>query len=131
MEPSAGTMQLAQAKIPYRIPLVGGFTDLPLFYRKFSGQTVSCTIDKFLMVSIRKNAYGGLDVESKADLAWGTGMGSSGVYYAALISAIAKSKKQRLPKLRIAEMAYELETGIEKNATGRQDAVACLYKGIS
>jgi galactokinase/mevalonate kinase-like predicted kinase len=72
-----------------------------------------------------------MDVQSKADLPWGIGLGSSGAYHSALISVLAKFKKQRLSKLSIAKLAYDLETGIEKDATGKQDSLACLFKGFS
>lgn len=124
-------MQTVQAKVSYRIPLVGGFADFPRFYRKYGGQSITCAIDKFLTVSIGENKAGGLIIESKADLAWGMGLGSSGAYHAALIQALARSRGQKLPKLAVARLAYDLETGIETDATGRQDTIACLFKGIS
>jgi galactokinase/mevalonate kinase-like predicted kinase len=111
--------------------LVGGFTDFPQYYTKFGGQTICCLIDKFIEVSIIPNTHRGIDIKSSADLPWGIGLGSSGVYYAALVSALAEAKKQKLGKLKIAELAYQLENGIEDNATGRQDSVSCLYRGCS
>lgn len=124
-------MQTVQAKVSYRIPLVGGITDYPEFYRQHHAQSVCCAIDKYLQVSIKENRHGGVQIESKADLPWGIGLGSSGAFHSALILALAKSKKQRLSKLAIARLAYELETGINKYGTGRQDSVACLFGGIS
>ena len=42
-------------KTPLRISLMGGGTDLPSFYKDNSyGAVVSCTIDKFLYVSLKK-----------------------------------------------------------------------------
>ena len=124
-------MQAIQAKVSYRIPLVGGTTDYPDYYRKYGAQSICCPMDKYLRVSIQKNDQGGVDIQSKADLPWGTGLGSSGAFHSALIIAFAKSRKQRLSPLAIAKLAYELETGIDPYAAGRQDSVACLFKGIS
>jgi D-glycero-alpha-D-manno-heptose-7-phosphate kinase len=124
-------MQTVQAKVSYRIPLVGGITDYPEYYREHGAQSLCCTIDKFLYVSIRQNQQGGLDILSRADLSWGTGLGSSGAYHSALVMAFAMLKKQKPSPLAIAKMAYELETGIDKFATGRQDSVACLFRGVS
>jgi D-glycero-alpha-D-manno-heptose-7-phosphate kinase len=124
-------MQTVEAKVSYRIPLVGGITDYPEYYLKHGAQSLCCTIDKYLYVSIRKNRQGGLDILSRADLSWGTGLGSSGAYHSALILAFARLRKQKPTNLVVAKLAYELETGIDKFATGRQDSVACLYRGVS
>ena len=124
-------MQTVEAKVSYRIPLVGGITDYPEYYRKHGAQSLCCTIDKYLYVSIQKNQQGGLDIRSRADLSWGTGLGSSGAYHSALIMAFAMMKKQKMSKLAIAKLAYELETGIDKFGTGRQDPIACLFRGVS
>ena len=124
-------MQTVQARVSYRIPLVGGTTDYPDYYREFGAQSICCPIDKYLHVSIRKNAKGGLDIHSTADLPWGTGLGSSGAFHSALILAFAKDRKQKLSPLAVSKLAYELETGIDPYATGRQDSLACLFKGVS
>lgn len=59
------------------------------------------------------------------------GLGSSGAFHSALVMALAKDRKQKLSPLTIANLAYELETGIDPYATGRQDSIACLVKGLS
>ena len=120
-----------QAKVSYRIPLVGGFTDYHRFYREHGGQSICCAMNKFLVVSLWRNRHGGLDIHSQADLPWGIGLGSSGAYHAALVLALARFRKQRLSKLAIAQRAYELEVGIDAMATGRQDSLACLFRGVS
>lgn len=124
-------MHDAKAKVPFRIPLVGGLSDLPAYYRQHGGESICCTIDRYIYVTIEKNGHGGIDIRSAADLPWGIGLGSSGAYYSALILAMAQSKKQTLSKLAVAKLAYDLETGIEDNATGRQDSLACLHHGIT
>jgi len=124
-------MQDAQASVFYRIPLVGGITDYPDFYRENKAQSICCAIDRYLHISITSNEHGGVTIESKADLPWEIGLGSSGAFFSALVSALAKSKNQKLSRLVIAGLAYELETGLEKNATGKQDSLACLCEGIS
>lgn len=124
-------MQKAQAKVWCRIPLVGGFTDHPEFYKLHDAATVCCAINRYISVSIQENAVGGVDIRSASDLPWGLGLGSSGAYYAALVSALARYKQQTLPKSAVARLAYQLENGIEDHSTGRQDSVACLFRGIS
>lgn len=124
-------MQTVQARVSYRIPLVGGMTDYPDYYLEFGAESICCLIDKFLYVSLQKNEQGGVNIQSKADLPWGTGLGSSGAFHSALILAFATHRKQKLSPLVVAKLAYELETGIDPYATGRQDSAACLFKGVS
>jgi D-glycero-alpha-D-manno-heptose-7-phosphate kinase len=40
-------------KTPLRVSFVGGGTDMPYFYNKFSGATISCTIDKYIYVTAK------------------------------------------------------------------------------
>lgn len=124
-------MQTVQARVSYRIPLVGGMTDYPDYYREFGAQSICCPIDKYLYVTIRKNEEGGLNIHSRADVPWGTGLGSSGAFHSALILAFARQRKQKLSPLAVGQLAYDLETGIDPYASGRQDSVACLFKGVS
>ena len=39
---------------PYRVSLIGGGSDYPQWYRKYGGETISFTIDKYLYISLRK-----------------------------------------------------------------------------
>ena len=40
---------------PHRISFAGGGTDIPKFYREFSGAVISTTIDKYLYVTVKKH----------------------------------------------------------------------------
>jgi D-glycero-alpha-D-manno-heptose-7-phosphate kinase len=40
-------------KTPLRVSFVGGGTDIPYFYKKYSGGTVSCAIDKYIYVTVK------------------------------------------------------------------------------
>ena len=42
------------SKTPFRISLVGGGTDFPSYYRKYTGCVIGGTIDKFCYVTVRK-----------------------------------------------------------------------------
>jgi len=41
------------SKTPLRISFVGGGTDMPYFYNKFSGATISCAINKYIYVTAK------------------------------------------------------------------------------
>ena len=46
------------SKTPYRISFFGGGSDYPEWYKKFNGAFLSCTIDKYLYLSIKNlNSY--------------------------------------------------------------------------
>ena len=47
----------ASTKTPLRISFSGGGTDMPYFYKKYSGLTVSTTIDKFVYVTIKSHPH--------------------------------------------------------------------------
>ena len=40
-------------KTPLRVSFVGGGTDMPYFYNKFSGATISCAINKYIYVTAK------------------------------------------------------------------------------
>jgi len=41
------------SKTPLRVSFVGGGTDMPYFYNKYSGATLSCAIDKYVYVTVK------------------------------------------------------------------------------
>lgn len=45
--------KIASTKTPLRISFSGGGTDMPYFYKKNSGLTISTTIDKFVYVTVK------------------------------------------------------------------------------
>ena len=49
--------KIASTKTPLRISFSGGGTDMPYFYKKYSGLTVSTSIDKFVYVTIKSHPH--------------------------------------------------------------------------
>ena len=45
--------KVAITKTPLRVSFVGGGTDMPYFYNKFSGATISCAINKYVYVTAK------------------------------------------------------------------------------
>lgn len=41
-------------KVPFRVSLLGGGTDFPLFYKKYGGCVIGGTIDKYCYITVRK-----------------------------------------------------------------------------
>jgi D-glycero-alpha-D-manno-heptose-7-phosphate kinase len=40
-------------KTPYRISFFGGGTDYPIWYKKFGGEVISTSINKYIYLSVR------------------------------------------------------------------------------
>lgn len=49
-------------RTPLRISFVGGGTDLPVFYEKYNGGVISCTIDKYVYVMVNSKFDGNVRV---------------------------------------------------------------------
>lgn len=47
-------MSLIIAKVPFRLPLGGGGTDLPSYYKMFGGELITASINKYMYVLINK-----------------------------------------------------------------------------
>ena len=43
-------------KTPLRVSFCGGGTDLPDFYKKYNGQVLSTTIDKYMYILVKKQS---------------------------------------------------------------------------
>src|SRR5205807_1551698 len=43
-------------RTPFRLPLGGGGTDLPAYYKKFGGHLITATINKYMFISITQPA---------------------------------------------------------------------------
>jgi D-glycero-alpha-D-manno-heptose-7-phosphate kinase len=45
--------QLVISRTPLRVSFVGGGTDMPYFYNKFTGATISCAINRYVYVTVK------------------------------------------------------------------------------
>ena len=41
------------SKTPLRVSFVGGGTDMPYFFNKYEGSTISCSINKYIYVTVK------------------------------------------------------------------------------
>ena len=48
-------MDFSIVKVPLRIPIAGGGTDIPDFTKHYEGYCISAAIDKYIYVIIKKN----------------------------------------------------------------------------
>ena len=73
----------------------------------------------------------GMEIASFADVASGTGLGSSSSFTVGLLHALYASKGKTVSKERLAAEACEIEIDILKEPIGKQDQYAAAYGGIN
>jgi len=72
-----------------------------------------------------------LEVVSMADLPDGTGMGSSGSYLVALLTALYSFKRERVPVQALAEEACHIEIDLAQHPVGKHDHYIAAFGGIT
>ena len=77
------------------------------------------------------NLNGTLEIVSMADVPAGTGLGSSGTYLVALLTALYELKRERMPIQVIAEQACHIEMDLAGHAVGKQDHYLAAFGGIT
>jgi D-glycero-alpha-D-manno-heptose-7-phosphate kinase len=154
-------------RAPFRLPLGGGGTDLPSYYKEFEGFLITAAINKYMYISINEPAvidkikitysmvemvspneiskikhdivreslkylkmYYPLEISSMADLAAGTGMGSSSAYTVALLKALNQIKRRYVSIEDLAEEACKIEIDLIGKPIGKQDQYASAFGGI-
>jgi D-glycero-alpha-D-manno-heptose-7-phosphate kinase len=153
------------ARAPFRISLGGGGTDLPSYYRRYSGFVITAAIDKYVylyvnrpaaddLIRVKYSTYeqvssideiehdlvrpalklldveGGLEIASMADVSAGTGLGSSGTYLVALLTALHELKRQQVTPRELAEQACHIEMDLAGHPVGKQDHYVAAVGGI-
>ena len=76
------------------------------------------------------NHHGSLHINSMADIAAGTGLGSSSAYAVALIKGLGHLQRRYLTLDAIAELACKVEIELCKKPIGKQDQYASTFGGL-
>jgi D-glycero-alpha-D-manno-heptose-7-phosphate kinase len=152
-------------RAPGRIPLGGGGTDLPSYYKRYGGFLISIAINKYTYIMINKTTVdnlirlkysqseiveninmikhigfretlnfmgikSGIEIATMTDAPLGTGLGSSGSFTVALLTALHAFKRQQTNAINIAQEACEIEINRAGMATGKQDQYLAALGGI-
>ncbi|MBI4790450.1 MAG: galactokinase [Chloroflexi bacterium] len=72
-----------------------------------------------------------LEIVSMADVPAGTGMGSSGSYLVALLTALYSFKRERVPIQALAEQACHIEMDLANHPVGKHDHYIAAFGGIT
>jgi D-glycero-alpha-D-manno-heptose-7-phosphate kinase len=158
---------LILVRTPFRIPLGGGGTDLPSYYKKYRGFVVTAAINKYMFININRPAIvdkikinyskvetvgsnqidlikheivreclrylkikGPIEISSMADLAAGTGMGSSSSYTVGLLRGLNGLIRRFVSTHELAEEACKIEIDLIGKPIGKQDQFAAAFGGI-
>ena len=72
-----------------------------------------------------------LEIVSMADIPTGTGMGSSGSYLVALLTALYELKRERVPIQVLAEQSCHIEMNLAGHAVGKHDHYLAAFGGFT
>jgi D-glycero-alpha-D-manno-heptose-7-phosphate kinase len=74
---------------------------------------------------------GSLEIASMADVPAGTGLGSSGTYLVALLTALYELKREKVPLQILAEQACHIEMDLAAHPVGKHDHFLAAFGGIT
>lgn len=74
---------------------------------------------------------GSLEIASMADIPAGTGLGSSGTYLVALLTALYELKREKVPTQALAEQACHIEMDLAKHPAGKHDHYLAAFGGFT
>jgi D-glycero-alpha-D-manno-heptose-7-phosphate kinase len=82
--------------------------------------------------ALKELALGGsLEIASMADVPAGTGLGSSGTYLVALLTALHELKREKVPTQALAEQACHIEMEIAGHPAGKHDPYLAAFGGFT
>jgi D-glycero-alpha-D-manno-heptose-7-phosphate kinase len=75
--------------------------------------------------------HNNIEIVSMADVPGGTGLGSSGTYLVALLTALHELQRQKVPAQALAEEACHIEMNLAGHAVGKHDHYMAAFGGIT
>lgn len=106
------------------------------YYLKYSRQEEVTDLEDIQHPIIREalrimNSPPRVEITSLADIPSGTGLGSSGSFNVALLTALSRHMGRNLSRREIAELACHIEIDILGEPTGKQDQYIAAFGGIT
>ncbi len=155
------------SRTPFRLPLGGGGTDLPSYYREHGGFLVTAALKLYMNICINEPAMldliklnysqveevpvdkidqikheivrevlkylavkRPLEISSMADIAAGTGLGSSSSYTVGLLNSLNSLLRRNVSVQNLAEEACLIEMQHIGKPVGKQDQYAAAFGGL-
>lgn len=114
---------------PLRIDFAGGWTDVPIYAKRYGGAVLNAAIS----IHVNGNAWsnGGCSTSMLSCLApRGSGLGMSGAMAVAFLALTGRDIESRNDRFDLAEAAFELEK-LQGTVGGKQDQHAAAYGGVN
>jgi len=104
-----------------------------LKYSRYEQATTSDEIEHDLVRPALKllDLGASLEIASMADVPAGTGLGSSGTYLVALLTALYELKREKVPTQALAEQACHIEMEIAGHPAGKHDPYLAAFGGFT
>ena len=153
-------------RVPVRVPLGGGGTDLPRYCHQYGGHLITASINKYIYITINQpvtldriklfyshieevdnitdikhniireclkylNIEFPIEINTSADLAGSSGMGSSSAFTVGLLLGLTHLIGVKMTKTELAELASKIEIDILKSPIGKQDQYASALGGVN
>lgn len=113
-------------RVPVRIDLTGGWTDVPAYCSTNKGEVINIAINRYITAEMHIDDERHISVKYSSDMPIGSGLGTSGAMNVALLAAISGDGRT---SEEIAELAFQFEA-LLGNAGGRQDQWASAIGGM-
>jgi D-glycero-alpha-D-manno-heptose-7-phosphate kinase len=113
-----------EVKVPVRVDLAGGWTDVNPYCTDFGGEVVNFTINKYVTAKFEESG----EIAYEFDIPVNSGLGASGSLNVARITLL--DGNDSLSPDEVAESAYQAEVS-SGNRCGRQDQWAAAYGGFN
>ncbi len=116
-----------EVRAPSRIDLAGGWTDVPIYCSKKTGEVVNIAINQYVRSEMVIDDDRKLSVSYSTDMPTGSGLGTSGAMNVGFITTIMGTAQD---SVKTAEIAYQFEA-LLGNKGGRQDQWASALGGVN
>ena len=116
-----------EVRTPSRIDLAGGWTDVPTYCERKTGEVVNIAINHYVRSKMEIDGDRKISLSYTTDMPTGSGLGTSGAMNVGFISTISN---QFQSPLEAAEIAYQFEA-LLGNKGGRQDQWSSALGGIN
>ena len=107
------------------------YKDDVLLYNLNTSHDISVNSDLIKAILYYLSIKEGIDISFHADPPKKAGLGASASLSCALIAGILKLQENEIDKNNVAEMAFQVEDEVLKNAGGRQDQYAAVHGGFN
>lgn len=123
-----GVVRRVRVRVPVRVDLAGGWTDVPPFTEDAGGEVVHFAIAKYVHAVKEIDARNRISVRYRSDVPSGSGLGTSAALNVAFLAAVLDDEAHEPAAM--AERAFAFESWLG-NKGGRQDQYGAALGGFN